>query len=355
MRSESVPRAQPGPQAAPALAEEIAARDLNNLYLTSCYFADPARYSAFCSLYALMRVIDDRVDELPQDPARFDAAREHQVLRSWEEGLNAAVDGSLPPTGLAERCGMAEARPLLTGAAAAMIRFPTPGSLWRNFFAAMHRDVEQARFETYREFLDYTEGASVAPTSIYLCLVAATEAAGSGTYRLPERFDLVRCGRHLGVFSYLAHILRDMAADLGTGERGLLYLAREDLDRFGLDEAMLREDLERGRARESLRELAAELAARATAEGDRGVALLEPLAGALEPDCAFILEVIVAIYRRILTKLAAASFDPMAGQHHLSLEEKHATVLEVASRLGFEPPADALDRGPVAAGSVTAG
>ena len=352
MGSESVPRAQHRPETAPALAEAIAAKDLNNLYLTSCYFADPARYSAFCSLYALMRVIDDRVDELPQDPARFDAAREHEVLRSWEEGLSAALDGSAPPSGLAERCGMAKARDLLTGAAAAMARFPTPISLWRNFFAAMHRDVEQARFETYREFLDYTEGASVAPTSIYLYLVAATDGDGSGTYLLPESFDLVRCGRHLGVFSYLAHILRDMALDLGTGERGLLYLAREDLDRFGLDEAMLREDLEKGRARPALRALATELAARATAEGDRGVALLDPLAGTLDPDCAFVLEVIVAIYRRTLEKLAAASFDPMAGRHHLSFEEKHSTVLEVANRLGFDLPADALARGPIVAGTV---
>ena len=341
--------------ATPALAEAIAARDLNNLYLTSCYFADPARYSAFCSLYALMRVIDDRVDELPQDPDRFDVAAEHAVLDAWEESLFAARDGTDPPAGLARRCGMPEARQLVTGAAAAMRRFPFPGSLWRNFFVAMHRDVRQGRFETYRDFLDYTEGASVAPTSIYLYLVAAVDPAASGVYRLPEGFDLVRCGRYLGTFSYLAHILRDMALDLATGERGLLYLARQDLDRFGLDEAMLREDLARRRARPALRELAADLAARATVDGERGRALLEPLAGKLEPDCAFILEVIVAIYRLILDKLAAAGHDPMAGRHHLSLAEKQAAVARVARRQGFDPPANALARRPFASAGAANG
>ena len=355
MSSDTVPRSRQSDLAAPPLAEAIAAKDLNNLYLTSCYFADPARYAAFCSLYALMRVIDDRVDELPQDPFRFDVAGEHAVLSAWEESLFAALEGVDPAPGLGGRCGMAEARELVLGAASAMRRFPFPHSLWRNFFAAMHRDVDQARFRTYREFLDYTEGASVAPTSIYLYLVAAGDGEGAGVYRLPERFDLILCGRHLGTFSYLAHILRDMALDLGTGERGLLYLARQDLDRFGLDEAMLREDLDRRRARPSLRQLAADLTARATTEGDRGAALLEPLAGKLEPDCAFILEVIVAIYRQILDKLASVSFDPMAGRHHLSLEEKQATVLRVAGELGFDLPTDALARRPLAAGGASLG
>ena len=334
---------------APGLAEAIAAKDLNNLYLTSCYFADPARYEAFCSLYALMRVIDDRVDDLPQDPADFDAAGEHEVLRSWEEALFAAAGGAAPEPGLGARCGMAAARQLVVGAAAAMERFPFPHSLWRNFFIAMHRDVEQTRFETYREFLDYTEGASVAPTSIYLYLVAAADPGGSGAYALPDGFDLIRCGRHLGVFSYLAHILRDMALDLATGERGLLYVAWEDLAHFGLDEAMLREDLARRGARGALRELAAELARRASVARDRGVAYLEDLDGKLEPDCAFILEIILDIYSKALEKLAAASFDPMAGRHHLSLEEKLEAVAGVAERLGFTLPADALAGRPIAA------
>lgn len=347
MSSDAVSSATRSRPPAPALAEAIAAKDLNNLYLTSCFFADPARYDAFCSLYALMRVIDDRVDDLPQDPGSFDAAAEHDVLRSWEEALFAAAGGAEPAPGLGTRCGMPEARQLVTGAAGAMERFPFPPSLWRNFFVAMHRDVEQVRFATYDEFLEYTEGASVAPTSIYLYLVAAGNADGSGVYRLPEGFDLVRCGRQLGLFSYLAHILRDLALDLGTGERGLLYVAREDLDRFGLDETMLREDLARGRARNELRRLAAELARRARAARDRGAAYLDALDGRLEADCGFILEVILAIYGQALEKLAAASFDPMAGRHHLSLAEKLAIVGDAAERLGFDLPADALAGRPI--------
>lgn len=352
MSSHTVSPAPQPQMPLPPLAEAIAAKDLNNLYLTSCYFADPARYAAFCSLYALMRVIDDRVDELPQDPSRFDPAAEHAVLDAWEEGLTAALGGADPSADLAGRCGMPEAPELVDGAASAMARFPFPAGLWRNFFVAMHRDVGQARFQTYGEFLDYTEGASVAPTSIYLYLAAAGAGEGNGPYLPPEDFDLIRCGRHLGTFSYLAHILRDLALDLATGERGLIYLALEDLDGYGLDEAALRQDLARGRARPALRRLTADLAARAVAEGDRGEALLEPLAGRLEPDCTFILEVIVAIYRQILDRLAETGFDPMAGRHHLSIADKQDSMLRVARKLDFELPADALSRRPIAAAAL---
>ena len=230
-----------------------------------------------------------------------------------------------------------------------MARFPFPRSLWRNFFLAMHRDVDQARFDTYRDFLDYTEGASVAPTSIYLVLVAAADAAGTGVYLLPEGFDLIRCGRQLGVFSYLAHILRDMALDLETGERGLLYVAREDLARFGLDEATLREDLARRRARQPLRELAAELARRARAARDRGVAYLDGLDGRLAPDCAFILEIILAIYDRALDKLAAASYRPDGRPAPPEPRGEAARPWPAPrERLGFTLPADALAGRPIA-------
>lgn len=321
-------------------AESIAANDLNNLYLTSCFFADAEKYAAFCALYALMRVIDDRIDALPQDGAAgsVDAAREHAVLDAWQAGLMAALADGAPPARLAELCEMPQAERLLAAVAAAMQRFPFPLSLWENFFAAMHRDIGQERFDSYRGFLAYAEGASVAPTSIYLDLVASRERAAAGVYTLPARFDLIAAGRQLGIFCYLTHILRDMARDLATGSSGLLYVARDDLESFGLDERMLREDLERSRAGEPVRALAAELATRARRARDRGRQCLLPLDGELSPDCAFILELIVEIYDQALNKIEAAAYDPFAGNHYLSLEEKQRIAERVAARVGFALP-----------------
>ncbi len=319
------------------VAAAISARDLNNLYLTSCYFTDRERFQAFCGLYALMRVIDDRVDAITDRTALPDGerAQEHGVVDAWASAFVSAVCGAEVSRQDLLACESADAPLLLDAAALSMHLFPVPLALWQNFFRAMHADLDQARFATYAEFLDYTEGASVAPTTIYLYLLAAQRQGDDGPYLLPEDFDLIECGRHLGTFAYLAHILRDLAEDLAATAEGLVYLATEDLLAFGLDEAALREDLAAGRARPALHALVAELVARSRSHLEAGRALLEPLAGRLSPDCAFILELIVTLYDRILGRIEAADHDPMRGAHQLTLEQKHEIAAEVAARTGF--------------------
>ena len=318
-------------------AETIAARDLNNLYLSSCYFADPRKYAAFCELYALMRVIDDRIDDLPlrASVSAEDRRREHAVAEAWEEALFLGLDGAPIPATLNQACEMAEAEQLVAAAISSMRRFPFPTELWRNFFTAMRHDIEGERFARYDDFLGYTEGASVAPTTIYLYLIVARDRSGRDVYLPPPGFDLVGCGRHLGLSSYLAHILRDLAKDLQVGTRGLLYLATADLASVGLTEEDLRRDLEERRARPELRRLVAELTSRARQASAQGADLLAVLDGELEPDCAFVLELIRVIYDRLLDKLESVDFDPFAEDHELTLEEKYETAVTVAQRHGI--------------------
>jgi phytoene/squalene synthetase len=318
-----------------AVSEEISARDLNNLYLTSCYFRDRERFQAFCGLYALMRVIDDRVDAIADRGAlsASERAGEHAVVDAWR---HAFLHGELDREAIAA-CSHPQALEILQAASRAMALFPVPTSLWENFFVAMHADLDQARFATYGDFLAYTEGASVAPTTIYLFLLAANRPAVGEPYTTPAEFDLIGCGRHLGTFAYLAHILRDLAEDLLATEAGLIYVALDDLARHGLGEEELREDLAAGRGRPALRALTAELTARARDHHADGRALLAPLRGRIEPDCAYILELIVEIYDEILRRIEACGFDPMTGRHQLSLDDKQAIAARVAERVGFEP------------------
>lgn len=357
----------PGSLSGPwALAESIAARDLNNLYRTSCYFADGERYRAFCALYAVMRVVDDRIDAIPSRSALSAAerAREHGAVAAWEEAVAARLAGGGPAPGPALVATFERAGELLDTFTAASLRFPVPPALWANFFAAMHRDVDRPRFATYEEFLEYTEGASVAPTTIYLALVTAEEGRASGEgpaagaeragaaprgvtapsgrergarapYRIPAGFDLVACGRELGLFAYLAHILRDLGHDLATGEEGLLYFAADDMARHGVSEASLFADLGRKRAGAALRALAADLGARARAALARGRTLAVPLAGRLAADRAFILDLIMTLYEAILDRIAACDHDPFDPRHRLTPEDKQKIAQTVAARLAL--------------------
>ncbi len=325
-----------------AVAEAIAARDQNNLYLVSRYFADPEKYRAFCAFYAVMRLVDDRIDAIPSRTELSPEARafEHRVVEIWERMVEACGTGEVPDLAEIPEGLPADVPDLLQAFADASRRFPVPGSLWRNFFAAMHRDLEDKRFATYRDFLDYTEGAAVAPTTIYLFLVASRSPGAGEPYRLPEGFDLIGSGRQLGIFAYLGHILRDLAADLATGKEGLLYIAADDLAAFGITEEMLFADLARHEAGPQLRALVSELVDRARVFLDHGRELLRALDGTLTPDCAFILELIVTIYQEVVDRIVACSYDPMAGGHHLSVGDKKRIAFRLATREGFFASAD---------------
>lgn len=306
-----------------AVAEAIAARDHNDLFRTSCFFQDPERYAAFCAQYAVMRTVDDRVDALPSrgDLSPATLAEERAVVAAWRDAVAAIYRGDVP-----------EDNGLMQALAAALDRFPVPACLWSNFFAAMLRDVDRARFATYRDFIDYAEGAAAAPTTIYLYMLTARQVADTTVglrYRPPAGFDLIHCGRALGLFAYLAHILRDLPDDVATGRDGLVYFSLEDMRRHRLTEAMLREDRLAGRSRDRLRDLVAEIAQRsriALADGRRH---LHALNGNVSADCAFILRLIVTLYERLLDKIEASNFDPMAGRHRLTAAEKEAIVAEL--------------------------
>ncbi len=320
-----------------AVAERIAARDQNNLYLVSRYFANPEKYRSFCALYAVMRLVDDRIDDIPSRLTLTPEERafEHGVVEFWEQAVEACRAGA-PPALSDVPPGLPADLPLLLHAFAhASQFFPVPAVLWRNFFVAMHRDLDGHRFATYRDFLDYTEGASVAPTTIYLYLVVSSSPAAGEPHVLPPGFDLLGAGRQLGRFAYLGHILRDLAADLATGRDGLLYLAADDLKAFGVTEAMLFSDLAQHRASPPLRALVGELVQRARGYLRDGRGLLQALDRSLSPDCAFILELIVAIYQEIVDRIVTCSYDPLAGQHHLSTGDKKRLAFSIAKQCGF--------------------
>jgi len=317
-----------------ATAERVAAQDQNNLYRASCCFRDLDRYQAFCAFYAIMRILDDRVDGLPARAglSRKRRTAEHNVVEAWrlavrscfEDAAGDSVEGAPP---------CPEAPHLLTAFRESHIRFPVPWRLWENFFSAMHRDIDRPRFCTYQAFLRYAEGASVAPTTIYLTLIAAADADPGLPRPLPQGFDLIRCGRHLGRFAYLGHMLRDLAQDLFAVPERQLYLAADDMAAFGVSEQKLASEAAARRAGPRTRALVGELVRRARAELARGRARMHALEGRLESDRAFVLEFIVTLYERILDKIQRCGNDPFTGLHHLTPSEKTAIGRRIANDL----------------------
>jgi phytoene/squalene synthetase len=305
-------------------AERIASHDRNNLYLTSCLFADANRYDAFCAQYAVMRVIDDRIDAIPLAdgvPDRAAAAESAGLLRAWRTAYR-AIEGNRESCAAVLQPHGPDAVALASSLRASLARFPVPAILWSRFFEAMARDLRTRRFPTYRSFERYCEGASCSPTTIYLYLLASHPGPG-GVYTVASSFPLMEAGRRLGRFAYLGHILRDLAEDTRLG---LSYLADEDLTRHRLTHQLLRADADRGRSSAELRALVREIAARAKSELRLATALLVPHWRTLAPDCARILRLIVRIYERVLERIELREGEVMDGAHLLTALERQELV-----------------------------
>jgi len=324
-------------QGVDAVVESVAAKDLNNLYRTSCFFSDAERYRAFCALYAVMRVVDDRVDEVlaRKGVGAEERAQERDILEAWHRIVTVCLEGGSPAADDIRGSDYPHINELLVAFKEATGKFPVPAVLWENFFTAMRRDLEQYGFATYSEFLDYTEGASVAPATIYLYLIVAEQESKEGAYYPPSDFDLIQCGRQLGLFAYIGHILRDLARDLAAGDQGLLYLAADDMAAHGLTAHTLMTDLASGSSSPPLQALARDLVERARAAAERGRTYMQVLEGKLNSDRAFILELIVRMYEKVIDKIAACSYDLMTDRHRLTDSEKEQTVLEVAESMGL--------------------
>ena len=312
------------------VAEAIASKDLTNLYRTSCYFADLPRYQAFCAFYAVMRVVDDRVDALAAHGRLTETQREREitVLEAWRSAVADCLAGRAPRRIDAEDTEHPDAEALLEAVAAAGRKFPVPAYLWERFFMAMGRDLEHRRFHTYREFVNYADGAAVSPTTIYLFLIAAERDEEILAYRVPPVFALIRCGYELGLFAYLGHILSDLVEDLQADRN---YLAADDMLAHGVTAESLRADLLARSAGPGLRALTRELSDRAGRLGRHGRARLHVLEETLSVDRAFVLELVIRIYEAVLEKIAGHSYDVMSGDHRLTETDKQAVVESVAS------------------------
>ena len=303
--------------------EQVAARDQSSLYVTSQFFADRARYHAFIATYAVMRVIDDFVDAIADKAGLPQSARQRLLaeLDQWEARIRAAYNGTPGPHFLD------------VALSASVLTFPIPLRVWLNFLSAMRFDVEHPRFKDFNQFLAYSEGASAAPTIIYVTLLTSLLEA-DGSYRVRD-FDVEACGRALGVFAYVAHILRDVKADLAVGETGLLYLAESDLAAHRLTEADLRLLLARGNGDSRWHALVADLCGRARNSECEGRRHAESHYAHMPADCAFILCLIITVYSELLSRIEQAPDAVLRGDALLD-DRDRARLAEVAAhRTGY--------------------
>jgi phytoene synthase len=193
------------------------------------------RQALFHVTYALMRKIDDFVDEefMTRTPAERAATRAGAVavVDRWQAQAEAAAAGRFVPDAAALEPELFGVMNKVVGASAIG---PWP---WRALAGAMRDDLAEGDFADWDDFAAYAEGAAVAPASIFIYMLAA-EIDDDLSSRIALDRSPACFARDLAIFCYLVHILRDLADDAGRADR-LLTLPSLVLAECGLDKRAL--------------------------------------------------------------------------------------------------------------------
>ncbi len=196
----------------PALARcfELATKQPNHLHTAASRLSSARRYEFFLACYAAMRALDDLVDceFLGGDVAAREELRPvmMQRLAQWEAQVEAAARGGYT-------AHEDDFEPRVFEALNEFLSRSDLGAVpFARLAASLRRDLEERSLRSWEDFLEYCEGAAVAPGAIFLYLLAADEDAEGG-FRYPRADQILDEARDLAHYCYLTHIVRDLAVD----------------------------------------------------------------------------------------------------------------------------------------------
>lgn len=229
---------------------------------------------AMHAIYAFCRATDDLGDEgAPDRAARL--AR----LDAWERDVHTAWGG-------------APDDPRLAALAIAVDRFELPLGPFLRLIEANRMDQRQDRWDTYEDLLRYCRHSATPVGEMVLAVLG---------YRDAWRIGL---SDHTCIGLQLINFWQDIARDLA--DRGRVYLPREDMDRFGVDDG----DLARPPASPAARELVAFEVDRARAHLREG----GPLARLVPARARLDLRMFTAGGLALCDAVAEAGYDTVSGR-----------------------------------------
>lgn len=264
-------------------------------YYTSTLFFPKETRDAVFALYGLARKADEIVDSArPEDMA--DALVQ---LDAFEQSWRAAY-----ATGQSQD-------PILYAAAWVFRTYDIPLSYAEDFFSAMRADTHTRRYATYADLETYMYGSATV-IGLMIARVIGTKSEEADVY-----------AGDLGYAMQLTNFLRDVREDYEDRDR--IYLPQEDLDRFGVTEAMI---ANRAVTSEFKALMAFEIArARSLyASADEGIPLLAR-SGRKPVQLARVL------YSKILDRIEDADYDVFSKRRYTTRMQKLWYALPILIRL----------------------
>jgi phytoene synthase len=280
--------------------------------LIAARFWDDRRFDAAKTCYRFMRMIDDYIDDRK---ARDEAITclEKEVLTSqvntWIECLVMNPDGD----------------PLIKELTETINTFHIPLRLFHNFAKAMLYDINHSGFASLDDFIDYAEGASVAPASVFVHLACLSEE--NGEYHPPD-FNAIDAARPCAIYSYIIHIIRDFQEDQLNN---LNYFALDILEKNGLLPADLRAIAGGSPVSPAFRETIRVYYDLARQYGEKTLREIENLSGLITGRNLFSLHLIYHLYKMVFDRIDIQNGDFTGRELNPTPREIRTRVLEVAS------------------------
>jgi phytoene synthase len=252
--------------------------------LIAANFWEADRFCAAKTCYKFMRAIDDLIDNHKAKNKLINPGERKEFVADVNEWLKMVI--------ISKECNPLQAELIET-----FNEFSIP--LWpmEAFAKSMIYDINNDGFPTLEAFIEYSNGASVAPAAIFVHLNGLQQIESK--YELPP-FDVKWAATPCAVFSYLVHIIRDFQKDQLNN---LNYFADDLIFRNQLTRKDLREFAEGRPVNQSFRNLISHYHTLADEYRLRTYEIIREIRPLLEPRYQLSLEVIFNLYLMIFERI----------------------------------------------------
>lgn len=283
--------------------------------LIAASFWDEDRYCAARTCYKFMRAIDDLIDNHKTENSQIPESEKKKFLGDVNHWISVIKN-------------MNPCDPMQEELTETLNKYRIP--LWplENFAKSMVYDIHHDGFPTLQSFLDYTEGASVAPASIFVHLCGISRQ--NGTYLSPE-FDVGEVARPCAIFSYVVHIIRDFQKDQNNN---LNYYADDLLLGNGLDRKMLKELARQGKVNKQFRDMITVYYKLADQYRQETFETIEKIKPSLEPRYQMSLEIIFNLYLMVFERIDLKNSNFTGEELNPAISEIKERVYQTITKFG---------------------
>jgi phytoene/squalene synthetase len=275
--------------------------------LIAAAFWDSDRYQAARTCYKYMRAIDDLIDGHKSTHKIIAEDEKKQFIDNVNKWITKAREEN--------HSGISGHELLDTIRTYHIPQWPLEA-----FAKSMIYDINHNGFPTLDDFIQYSQGASVAPASIFVHLSGLTK---NGSGYTEAAFDVRSAATPCAMFSYLVHIIRDFQKDQLNN---LNYFADDLLVKNQLLPADLQKMANGGRITDRFRCMISEYLNLADTYRQSTYRIIQDIWPLLEPRYRLSMLIIFNLYLMVFERI-----DPEKG--NFNSEELNPTTEEIRSRV----------------------